>query len=288
MNDGNIWRKLTPDQKAKVDEISRNYIHFLRVSKTEFRMRSIYVNKNSGIMDAKGIIGKKVGIPEFRQTAGVWIRGILNDYYQVPYHSQEYYRGPLEFNTTKNKFFSNLSSTDRITINKDIKISKIEENSSLTSLLERGKIDALYSAVTPSTLNDKNSNIRRLYSDFEEDLKYFKKTNIFPIMHVLIMKNALYEKNKTFVKSLYEAFDESMSIAKEEMFNATGALVNMDPFLELTTIKIREILGSDIWDYGIKHNLNTIKVFSRYCFEQGLTDHLLSVEELFPPELLDT
>lgn len=47
MNDGNIWRKLTPDQKAKVEEISRNYIHFLTVSKTEFEAVDFFTEKLS-------------------------------------------------------------------------------------------------------------------------------------------------------------------------------------------------------------------------------------------------
>ena len=61
-----------------------------------FRHSCIFVNRDSAIREPKDLIGKRVGVPEFQMTAGVWIRGILSDDFKVPVASITYFRGGEE------------------------------------------------------------------------------------------------------------------------------------------------------------------------------------------------
>ena len=196
-----------------------------------FRHRSIFVNVNSGIKEPKDIVGKKVGVYRFRHTASVWIRGTLADNYDLPLNSVTYYSGGLERPEEDESKFWGLPSTGERMATLGIKIEQIGERKTLSSMLENGEIDALYTARMPSAFTARSKNISQLFKDYvHEEMAYYTKTKIFPIMHTIVIRRDLYEQNRWMAISLLKAFIEAKEMAYKALYQ-TGALRYMLPWM---------------------------------------------------------
>lgn len=245
-----------------------------------FRHSSIYVHAGSGIEAPADLVGKRVGCPEYQMTAAVWVKGILADHYGVPVNSVTYYTGGLK-EPGRREVAMDLPP--------DISVRAIPEDGTLSDMLERGEIDALYTADMPSTFAERSSNVHRLFPDYErEEREYFKKTGIFPIMHTIVIRTDLLERNPWVAQSLAKAFAAAQQVAYRDLYDAT-ALKTMLPWLIAHVEATREVMGSDdYWPYGIERNRETLATFLRYSHEQGLTPRRLEPDELFAPSTLLT
>ncbi|WP_338603118.1 ABC transporter substrate-binding protein [Sulfolobus tengchongensis] len=254
-----------------------------------FRHNSIYVNVNSGIKEPQDLIGKRVGVPEYRQTAAVWIKGILSDIYGVKPESVTYYTGPLEDPAKRRRYFTVLAETDVLPKYKDIKVTRIPNGKNLSDMLANGEIDALYSALVPSSFKNYPEKVVRLFRNYRElEADYFKKTRIFPIMHVIVIRRDVYENNRWIARSLYKAFEEAKNIAFEKFTTATGTLHYALPWLFDHYEETVNVMGEDYWPYGLKKNYHTIETFIRYMYEQGIIPNPIKPEDLFAKEVTDT
>ena len=244
-----------------------------------FRHSCIFVNKNSGIAAPSDLIGKRVGIPEYQLTACVWIRGILSDEYGVPNQSAIYYQGGEEEPGRIEKLSLSLPSS--------INVNPIGPTQTLSQMLEDGEIDAIYSPRTPSTLSA-GKNVRRLFDDYNEvEIDYFKRTRIFPIMHVIAIRRDVYAKNPWVAQSLQKAMQLAQKKCYEDMRH-TAALKYMLPWLTYHEQRTREIMGEDFWPYGLGgDNRHVLETFLRYSYEQGMAKSILAPEDLFVPESLE-
>lgn len=250
-----------------------------------FRHHSIYVNVNSGINAPKDLVGKKVGVPEWELTAGVWIRGILSDYYHVPLSSVIYYYGGEEKPGRREKIpVKNLP--------KEVKLIDIGNDKILAKMLDDGEIDALYTPRTPSCFARGSKNVRRLFSnpDAEEE-KYYSETRIFPIMHTVVLRRDRYEANPWIARSLYKAFVQSQQITYHNILESSkeGALKIMLPWIGSFADEIVKKMGTrDYWAYGVDPNRHVLDTFLKYAEEQGLSKRRRKIEELFAPETLES
>ena len=244
-----------------------------------FRHSSIYVNAKSGIRQAKDLIGKRVGNPEYQMTAPVWIRGILQDHYDVPVDSVTYYTGGEEAPGRSEKIKLDLPA--------NIKVHSIGPTQTLAQMLLDGEIDALYTARMPSSFLKGGGQVKRLFEDFEQvERNYFKETKIFPIMHTVAIRREVYEANRWVARSMMKALEESQRRAYDDLYE-TAALKTMLPWLTSHVEQVKAEMGDDYWPYGFEKNETTLKTFLRYHFEQGLSKRLLQPEELFAPESLE-
>ena len=245
-----------------------------------FRHSCIYVNANSGIKTAKDLIGKKIGNPEYQMTAPVWIRGVLSDEYGVPVDSVTYYTGGEEEPNRDEKLKLDLPS--------NIKVQSIGPTQTLAQMLATGEIDALYTARMPSTFRTQPDKVKRLFENFVPvEQEYFTRTGIFPIMHTVVIRREIYEKNRWVAQSLYKAFAEAQQETYKDLYE-TAALKTMLPFLTAHVEETRRVMGDDFWPYGFQKNEKTLETFLRYHFEQGLSKKLLTPKELFAPETLES
>ena len=245
-----------------------------------FRHSCIYVNANSGIREAKDLIGKRVGNPEYQMTAPVWIRGILSDHYGVPVDSVTYFTGGEEEPGRSEKIKLNLPP--------NIKVECIGPQQTLSQMLFDGEIDALYTARMPSSFLKGQGRVKRLFEDYEPvERDYFKTTGIFPIMHTVAIRRDVYEANRWVAQSLMKALVESQRRAYDDLYE-TAALKTMLPWLTAHVEQVRREMGDDYWPYGFEKNEATLRTFLRYHFEQGLSPHLREPRELFAPESLES
>ena len=244
-----------------------------------FRHSSIYVNANSGIREAKDLIGKRVGNPEYQMTAPVWIRGILSDHYGVPVDSVTYFTGGEEEPGRGEKIKLDLPA--------NIKVQSIGPQQTLAQMLLDGEIDALYTARMPSSFLNGGGRVRRLFEDYEAvERNYFRETGVFPIMHTVAMRRDVYEANRWIAQSMMKALKEAQRRTYEDLYE-TAALKAMLPWLTAHVEQVRREMGEDFWPYGFEKNEATLRTFLRYHFEQGLSQRLLDPKELFAPESLE-
>ncbi len=245
-----------------------------------FRHSCIYVNANSGIREAKDLIGKRVGNPEYQMTAPVWIRGILSDHYGVPVDSVTYYTGGEEEPGRSEKI--------RLDLPPNIKVQPIGPEQTLSKMLLDGEIDALYTARMPSSFLKGGGKVRRLFEDYEPvERNYFRETGIFPIMHTVALRRDVYEAHPWIAQSMMKALVASQQRCYEDLYE-TAALKTMLPWLTAHVEQAKREMGDDFWPYGFEKNEATLRTFLRYSFEQGLSKRLLEPRELFAPQTLES
>jgi 4,5-dihydroxyphthalate decarboxylase len=245
-----------------------------------FRHSCIYVHAGSGIREPKDLIGKRVGNPEYQMTAPVWIRGILADEYQVPVDAVTYWTGGEEETGRSEKI--------RLDLPPSIKVEPIGPNDTLAAMLRDGAIDALYTARTPSSFRAGDDRVRRLFDDYvgvERD--YFRRTRIFPIMHTVVIRRDVYERNRWIAQSLYKAFCAAQKLTYADLQD-TAALKVMLPWANAHVEETRSEMGDDFWPYGFEPNRHVLSTFLRYHHEQGLSRRRLDPQELFAPETLES
>jgi len=247
-------------------------------SKT-FRHSCIYINTDSGIQKPADMVGKRVGVPEYQITMATWARGILQHEYGVAPEKMKWFTGGEEHPGRQDKVRHNLPP--------NIDIQAIPADKTLSGMLERGEIDAMISAHMPSPFVRRHPKVRRLIPNFREvEQEYFQRTKIFPIMHTIVIREEVYEKQPWIAQSLFKAFDESKRLCKEAMYEFS-ALKYMLAWSIDEMEKEREILGDDAWAYGLKPNRHALETLIQYTYEQGLISKRFEVESLFAKSTLE-
>ena len=246
-----------------------------------FRHSCIYVNTKSGIREPKDLIGKRIGNPEYQMTAPVWIRGILQDEYGVPVDTQTYLTGGEEE--------PNRSEKLKLDLPPNIKVQPIGPKATLAAMLRDGDIDAFYTARMPSSYKAGGlGDVQRLFENYMEvEQAYYRKTRIFPIMHTVVIRRAVYEQYPWVAMSLYKALAQSQREAYEDLY-VTAALKTMLPWLTRHVEDARSLMGDDFWPYGFAPNREALATFLRYHHEQGLSKTRLEPEALFAPETMES
>lgn len=245
-----------------------------------FRHSCIYVHAGSGIREPKDLIGKRIGNPEYQMTAPVWIRGIMSDEYGVPVIGSTFLSGGEEEPGRPEKLSLSLPPY--------IHASAIPSSNTLSQMIASGEIDALYTARAPSTFYSAPDKVVRLFPEYHAvEQEYYRKTKIFPIMHVVVIRRDVYAKNPWVAQSLLKAFVAAQKEAYEDL-RETAALKTMLPWTAHHMAETEALLGRDFWPYGLESNEHVLGTFLRYSFEQGLSKRQLSPREIFAPESLES
>jgi 4,5-dihydroxyphthalate decarboxylase len=244
-----------------------------------FRHSGIYVRTDRGIDSPQDLKGRLIGAPEFQQTANVWIRGLLQDEYGVKTTDVKWRTGGL--------FEPGRTERTELNLPPDIDLRPIPPDRTLTDMFEKGELDAIFAPREPTSLKTGRAPVARLFPDYRGvEEAYFRKTRIFPIMHVLAIRRELAAQHPWLPVEVYRAFDEAKRIAVKELAHI-GALSVTLPWSVSELQRTIEIMGPDYWPYGLDANRAQLEVFARYMQEQGLTAGRLKIEDLFAPSTLD-
>jgi 4,5-dihydroxyphthalate decarboxylase len=244
-----------------------------------FRHSSVYVHAASGITEPGQLAGRVVGLAEYQLTANVWVRGIFAEQYGLDPASVRYRTGGLHDPGRAEKI--------RVDVPEGIEIGPLAPTETLADLLVRGEIDAVYTPRTPEPFRRGDPNVRRLFADPQaEEQRYYRETGVFPIMHVVVLRREVYERNRWLASSLFTAFEAARRLVVGSI-DETAALTVMLPWLHDEVRRTRELLGDDYWTYGLAGNEQTLRTFLRYSHDQGLADRIWEPAELFAPEALE-
>ncbi|MDR3384730.1 ABC transporter substrate-binding protein [Cupriavidus basilensis] len=245
-----------------------------------FRHSCIFVSSRSGIRTPGDLVGKRIGVPEYQMTAPVWIRGILADEYGVAPDSVQHWTGGEEQPGREEKLKLNLPERFRI--------KAIGPRQTLSQMLADGEIDALFTARSPSTFHTRPQDVLRLFPNYPEvERDYYRRTQVFPIMHTLVIRREVYDSNRWLAQSLYKAFAQAQRKAYDDL-HQTAALKTMLPWLTAHVEETERELGGDWWPYGFAANRHVLETFLRYHHAQGLSPAGLTPEALFAPEALES
>jgi 4,5-dihydroxyphthalate decarboxylase len=237
-----------------------------------FRHGNIFINRQAGITTPKDLEGKRIGIQEYRQSAGIWIRGILRDEYSVDTDTIQWVEGGV--NEPRKATASDIRP------DRDINIVELETADTLSAALATGEIDAIIAARQP-TSSQTSDDVVRLIPDYRDaERAYFEKTGIFPIMHTLVIRDAIYNENPWIAKNLFNAFEASKSKAAELMAY-TGAMVVMTPWLHDAVDEMNAIFNGDAWPYGLEVNRRHLETFMRYLVEEEFLPTAPALDEIF-------
>lgn len=211
-------------------------------------------------------------------TAIVWQRGILRDEYGVTESQMKWRTGTLEPSTH--------ARAERVTFNLPENVEPIPIDKSLSKMLADGEIDAIFTSRQPSTFD--GDTVVRLFPNFKEVEKdYFTRTKILPIMHVIVIKRALYDSHPWLATNLVKAFSQSLDIAARALEERSTVTV-MLPWLVDHFQETREALGERYWVDGLQQNRHIIDKFCQYSYDQGLAQSRFQPEDLFAPNTLQS
>jgi 4,5-dihydroxyphthalate decarboxylase len=243
-----------------------------------FRHTAIWV-RTDRIKKPADLKGKKVGVPEYQLTANVWARALLEDDHGVKPSDIQWVRGGIEDADRPEKI--------SIKLPPDVKLEDAPTGKSISALLAEGAIDG-FIAPRPPSLPKTTPNVGLLFSDPVAVAKdYFKRTGIFPIMHLVGVRRELADKHPWLPGAVYKAFNQAKAVAVEQLADPSASKVTL-PFIEERVMEARDLMGDDFWPYGVAANRNTLETFLRHHHSQGLSPRLVKVEEMFHPATFET
>jgi 4,5-dihydroxyphthalate decarboxylase len=234
-----------------------------------FRHSYVWINTRAGIERPQDLKGKRVGIADYAMTALLFTRGFLTHQYGVRPEDIHWFRRRREHVS--------------MPIPDGIRLDNIGKDETLDDLLENGKLDAVALTQPPRGFVRGVPNICRLFADARStEAEYYRQTKIFPIMHTVVMRRAVYEKQPSLAAALAKAFQA----AKEKSYARLEENEFPLPWLNHDLEFAKRVMG-DIYAYGVKASLPTLEAATLYSHEQGLTKRRLEISELFAPETLD-
>src|SRR6266700_2154834 len=244
-----------------------------------FRHTSIYV-RTDRIKEPKDLKGKKVGLPEYQLTANVWARAILEDDYGVKPADIHWIRGGIEEPGRPEKITVKLPP--------GVRLDNAPEGATISEMLIKGDIDGFMAPRPPSFMTAETKNVGWLFRDPTAAAKdYFKRTGIFPIMHLIGIRRTMVEKHPYLPVAAFKAFEQSKAAALAALSDTAATKVTL-PFVEETLKSVRELMGRDFWSYGVEPNRKTLEFFLRHHHSQGLSPRLMKVDEMFHPSVYET
>jgi 4,5-dihydroxyphthalate decarboxylase len=239
-----------------------------------FRHGFIVVNRRY-ITSAKDLAGKRIGVPLYTQTAAIFIRGLIQHDLGVDLGDIEWVEGAVNEP-------GRYGHPSVMPLLRPVSIVPNQSGKSLSDLLEAGEIHAIIGSNLPRALN-RHPDVARLFPDYRaREQDYFRRTRIFPIMHLIVIRNDIYERHPFVATSLYDALCAAKDRAREKM-RFSGTLRYMLPWLPADIEELDSLFGGECWPYGIEPNRPTLEALVTYMAEQGLIPQPIPIEQLFVP-----
>jgi 4,5-dihydroxyphthalate decarboxylase len=240
----------------------------------KFRHGFIVINTKSGVREPQDLEGKRIGVMEYSQTAAVWIRGFLRDEYGVKAETIEWFTGGV-----------NRPGHPEVLQEKPnaaISIEYIGDSRTLNQMLVAGELDATVGARVPHALG-REPHIRRLFTEYRRvEQEYYRKTHIFPIMHTVVIREALYKQKPWIAESLYKGFEGSRKLCWDAMHDDGNTRLSV-PWLAHDVEEMEGLFGGDPWRHGMPLNRHVVDTLGRYLHRDGFLREPLDVDRYFLP-----
>jgi 4,5-dihydroxyphthalate decarboxylase len=262
---------------------NRDWVGLPIYTMRKFFHNEILVRRDSGIDKPAGLKGKRVGVPEYQQTAAIWTRGVLEHEFGVHARDMTWF---MERNDDRSHGHSSGFKAPP-----GVSISPVPLNTNLGDMLLNGELDGIVHYIAHNNLVDRSradlftdSRVKFLFEDREaESARYFKKTGIFPINHIVVVKRSVYERNPWIALNLYSGFAAAMDQVRKD------SLAWMAPYYEMGLVprEVRRTVTQTPMPYGLKAARHVLETVTQYVHEQGLCERRVALDEIFAPNTLD-
>ena len=230
-----------------------------------FRHSFVFVNPAAGIKSPKDLEGRRVGLRTWQATAGLWGRGILQDEYGVDLKK-------VIWLTSDDEAIPELEPVG-------FDIHRVPAGSSITRMLLEGELDALIYPEIPAAFAAGDPRIQRLFPDYkQQEMAYFKRTGFFPIMHTVVIRQAVLDRDPWVARNIQLAFCESKDLAFRKMQDPRS--ISLAWVRELIEEQ-QQVLGGDPWAYSYGANVKMLETMIRFSHEQGMVSERMPTEALF-------
>jgi 4,5-dihydroxyphthalate decarboxylase len=241
------------------------------------------IRKSAGIVAPADLRGKRVGVPEYQQTAAIWCRGVLEHEFGV--RPQE-----IEWFMERSPDMSHGGATGFKTP-EGVRLNRIPPTTNIGEMLVRGELDATLLYLTDKNLVDRSRtdlatvpDIAPLFPDADaEGARYYKKTGIYQINHTVVVRRSLVERYPWIALNLYSAFVS----AKDEVARYGQSMLQAFFETGLVAGNVRRVLANDPMAYGFKASRPVVETIAQYVHEQGLSERRVKPDEIFAPSTLD-
>lgn len=249
----------------------------------QFRHKSIFVRADAGIKTPEDLKGRRVGTPGYSSTSLTWIRGILQDEYGVLPGDMIWVIANKDSSAAEAGSASAQEQVKPTGVTIEAGTPGLDES----ELLLSGEVDALVHAATPAAFIEGDPRVVRLFDDTRAvEQNYFKRTGIFPIMHVLAIRRDVASEYPWLAKSVFDSYVEAKQVAYRTQDRLTW-VTDMLPWYAAEVEDTRALMGRNYYPYGMRANKKTFETLFRYSHAQGLAERVLSVEEVFLTDSLD-
>jgi 4,5-dihydroxyphthalate decarboxylase len=239
-----------------------------------FRHTSIYVRRDR-IKTPEDLKGCRIGVPEYQLTAIVWARALLEDEYGIKPSDVTWVRGGIDTPGRPEKI--------KLELPENVRLESAPEGKTITELLDTGEIDAFIAPRPPGVQALRNPAVGWLFDDPTAVAKdFYSRKRVFPIMHVVGIRNALAQQHPWLPGAVVKAFTQSKAAALEALGDTSATKVTL-PFVEEQLHAARALMGQDYWSYGVAQNQPTLETFLRYHHSQGLSSRQVPLSEVFHP-----
>jgi 4,5-dihydroxyphthalate decarboxylase len=240
------------------------------------------VRRDAGIKTPADLKGKRVGVPEYQQTAALWARGVLQHEFGVHPKDMEFWmeRPPSRSHGGATGF----KPPPGVTVN------QIPVEKSIGSMMVSGELDAVIFYLVDPNLIDRSTidlhshpEIRPLFPDpLVEGVRFYRKTGLYPINHGMVIKHELAEKHPWALTNILKAFNRANELAERQRtehveYHVETGLISPEAGKALRTPTI---------SHGIIANRPVLETIAQYSNEQGLTPRLMKLDELFPASMM--
>jgi 4,5-dihydroxyphthalate decarboxylase len=273
---------LHPFMLAYANEDFRGYNLIPVFPLRTFRHKSVFVRTDRGIETPEDLRGKKIATPGYSSTSLTWIRGTFSGDYGLDPRDVEWIVSSVSSESDSGK----TSSLENF-IPEGVPISAGPAGVDESELLVSGEVDAIFHALEPKAYREGDPIVDRLFTDPRTtEREYFARTGIFPIMHVVAIRDDVIEQHPWLPLAVFNAYSEAKQLNHDLMKNLGWALISL-PWAGQELEETQELMGENFWPYGIEANRKTLETLFRYSYEQGLASRELTIEELFHPSTLE-
>jgi 4,5-dihydroxyphthalate decarboxylase len=234
-----------------------------------FRHSAVYVRTDRGIAGPGDLLGRTIGLPEYQQTAALWVRGILREHYGVDTRRVAWRTGG-----------------ERVPIHLPDGPDVRPLGEDLPAALAAGRLDALAAPRPPAAFEEDSAPVGRLWPDYRaEEVAWHRATGFFPIMHCLAVRRDVAERHPWLPVELFRAFARAREAALAELGMVNVLRVSL-PWAAAASAEQAAIMGGDPWPYGFARNRDEIAAMIRFAVADGLAAEPIAPEALFHPSTL--
>jgi len=243
----------------------------------------ILVRRDSGIESPADLKGRRVGVPEYQQTAALWTRGILQHEFGVAPNTMEFWMERMPSHSHRGAM--GFTSPAGVTIH------QIPPEKNIGTMMLSGELEATLLYIVNPNLIDRSTadlwhhpDIKPLFADtLAEGVRFYRKTGIYPINHGMVIKREIVEEHPWTVLNLLKAFECANEIANQLRLEHASYHFGAG----VISKEANEALAKSIVTHGIKANRHVLETAAQYSFEQGLTPRLVKLEEVFAASAMD-